>query len=45
MWLVDRLAGSLYRCQAGEPGKAACEPDIATGSVGPRTREGPKGGR
>jgi hypothetical protein len=34
MWLVDRLTGNVYRCQAAERGKASCEPDIATGSVG-----------
>ncbi|OAF01809.1 hypothetical protein AYJ54_04385 [Bradyrhizobium centrolobii] len=44
MWLVDRLTGSVYRCQAAERGKAACEPDIATGSVGERSRT-PKDGR
>jgi hypothetical protein len=38
MWLVDRLTGSVYRCQADERGKAACEPDVATGSVGGRSR-------
>ena len=34
MWLVDRLTGSVYKCQAPERGKASCEPDIATGSIG-----------
>ena len=38
MWLVDRLTGSVYRCQAEARGKAACEPDIATGSLGGRPR-------
>jgi hypothetical protein len=33
MWLVDRLTGSVYRCKAPERGKAACEAEIATGSV------------
>jgi len=32
-WLVDRLTGSLYRCEAAAPGKASCNPDIATGSI------------
>ena len=41
MWLVDRLTGSVYRCQAEGRGRAACEPDIATGSV----RERPKAAR
>lgn len=40
VWLVDRLTGSVYRCQAPERGKALCEPEMATGSVGE-----PKGGR
>ena len=38
MWLVDRLTGSVYRCQAEGRGRAACEPDIATGSVGERPK-------
>ena len=33
MWLVDRLTGSVYRCQATDRGEAACEPDIVTGSI------------
>ena len=37
MWLVDRLTGSVYRCQAEGRGKASCEPDMATGSVGDRS--------
>jgi hypothetical protein len=44
MWLVDRLTGSVYRCQAEVRGRASCEPDVATGSLGDRSRE-PKGGR
>jgi hypothetical protein len=38
MWLVDRLNGSVYKCQAMEHGKAACDTEIATGSVGERGR-------
>ncbi|TPQ24981.1 hypothetical protein C2U70_32705 [Bradyrhizobium guangdongense] len=38
MWLVDRLTGSVYRCQAAERGKASCEGEIATGSVSDRSR-------
>ena len=38
MWLVDRLTGSVYRCQAEVRGRAACEPDVATGSVGERPK-------
>ncbi len=37
MWLVDRLTGSVYRCQAEGRGKAICEPDVATGSLGGRS--------
>ncbi len=33
VWLIDRLTGSVYRCQAADRGKAACEPDTATGSI------------
>ncbi len=44
MWLVDRLTGSVYRCQAEGRGKAVCEPDVATGSVGDRSRP-PKAAR
>jgi hypothetical protein len=36
MWLIDRLTGSVYRCQAPERGKASCDAEIATGSVGGR---------
>jgi hypothetical protein len=32
-WLVDRLTGNLYRCQAPERGKASCEAEAATGSI------------
>ena len=32
-WLVDRLTGNLYRCQAPERGKASCEAEVATGSI------------
>jgi len=44
MWLVDRLTGSVYRCQAEARGKAVCEPDVATGSLGDRSKA-PKDGR
>jgi hypothetical protein len=36
MWLVDRLTGHVYKCQAPDRGKAACEADIATGSISER---------
>jgi hypothetical protein len=32
-WLVDRLTGNLYKCQAEARGKASCEADVATGSI------------
>ena len=34
VWLIDRLTGSVYRCKAPERGKAVCDPEIATGSIG-----------
>ncbi len=34
MWLIDRLTGSVYRCKAPERGKASCDPEVATGSIG-----------
>ena len=36
VWLIDRLTGSVYKCQAPERGKASCEAEIATGSIGER---------
>ncbi len=38
VWLIDRLTGSVYRCQASERGKASCDPEAATGSIGDRTK-------
>ena len=38
MWLVDRLTGNVYKCQAPERGKASCEAEIATGSLGERPK-------
>lgn len=35
-WLIDRLTGKVYRCQALDKGPAACEPDMATGSIKPK---------
>jgi hypothetical protein len=32
-WLVDRLTGNVYKCQAEARGKASCEADLATGSI------------
>ena len=34
LWLVDRLTGIVYKCQAADRGKASCEADSATGSIG-----------
>ncbi len=42
MWLVDRLTGNVYRCQAPGRGKASCAPDIATGSIGDRGKSRPE---
>jgi hypothetical protein len=36
MWLIDRLTGNVYRCEAPERGRASCDPEIATGSAGAR---------
>jgi hypothetical protein len=38
-WLVDRLTGSVYRCHAPERGKAACDAEIATGSIAERPKQ------
>ena len=38
MWLIDRLTGNVYKCQAPERGKASCEAEIATGSVAERLK-------
>ena len=34
VWLIDRLTGNVYKCQAADRGKASCEPETATGSIG-----------
>jgi len=38
LWLIDRLTGSVYKCHAPERGKAACEAEVATGSIGERAK-------
>jgi len=38
VWLIDRLTGSVYKCQAPDRGKAACDADLATGSIGARVK-------
>jgi hypothetical protein len=32
-WLIDRLTGNVYKCQAAERGKASCESET-TGGIG-----------
>jgi hypothetical protein len=38
VWLIDRLTGNVYRCKAPERGKAACEAEIATGTIGDKEK-------
>jgi hypothetical protein len=38
VWLIDRLTGSVYRCKAPVRGKAACEAEIATGTIGDKAK-------
>ena len=38
VWLIDRLTGSVYRCKAPERGKASCDAEISTGSIGDRAK-------
>jgi hypothetical protein len=38
VWLIDRLTGSVYRCRAPDRGKATCEAEAATGSIGDRAK-------
>jgi hypothetical protein len=38
LWLIDRLTGSVYKCHAPERGKAACEAEVTTGSIGERSK-------
>lgn len=37
-WLIDRLTGHVFRCEAQRRGKANCDTDITTGSIPERTR-------
>ncbi len=39
VWLIDRLTGNVYRCKAPDRGKATCEAEMATGSVGERSNK------
>ena len=38
VWLIDRLTGSVYRCKAPERGRATCDAEAATGSIGDRPK-------
>jgi hypothetical protein len=38
VWLIDRLTGRVYKCQAPERGRASCEAEIATGAIGERSK-------
>jgi len=37
-WLIDRLTGNVYKCEAPERGKALCEAEMSTGSVAERPK-------
>jgi hypothetical protein len=37
-WLIDRLTGHVFRCQASARGPAACDTDIVTGSIAPKPK-------
>jgi hypothetical protein len=37
-WLIDRLTGNVYRCEAQARGKASCNAEMATGSIAERPR-------
>jgi len=37
-WLIDRLTGSVYRCEAPARGKASCNTEMATGSIAERPK-------
>jgi len=37
-WLIDRLTGNVYKCQAANRGRAACDAEIATGSIPDRPK-------
>ena len=38
VWLIDRLTGHVYKCQTPQRGKAVCESETATGSIGERPK-------
>jgi len=37
-WLIDRLTGRVYKCQASDRGRASCTAEIATGSIPARPK-------
>ena len=37
-WLIDRVTGHVYRCEAPGRGQASCDADIATGSIAPKPK-------
>jgi hypothetical protein len=37
-WLIDRLTGRVYRCEAPARGRASCNAEMATGSVPDRPK-------
>ena len=37
-WLIDRLTGHVYRCEAPARGKASCNAEMATGSIAERPK-------
>jgi hypothetical protein len=37
-WLIDRLTGQVYRCEAARHGRANCDTEIATGSLPDRPK-------
>jgi hypothetical protein len=37
-WLIDRLTGSVYRCEAPTRGRASCNAELATGSIGAKSK-------
>jgi hypothetical protein len=37
-WLIDRLTGNVYRCEAPARGRASCNVEIATGSIAERPK-------
>jgi hypothetical protein len=38
VWLIDRLTGNVYRCKATDRGRAVCDAETATGSIGDRPK-------